>query len=151
MRVLVEKKEADDRVFYDGIYDLFNGLEYSWHYRGGRSDAGSSFVDGLSNNSSGDTRSSFDESGSEVKNLCGGSNRVRAIPMAKNKNLLFPETAQKENMLFPVNRIRAVQGCTFYKLMEIFSPNLSVNRDKLMAIFSLNLGMKSRHFWIICI
>ena len=33
-RVLVEKKEADERFFYDGIYDLFNGLEYSWHYEG---------------------------------------------------------------------------------------------------------------------
>ena len=33
-RVLVEKKEAQDGVFYDGIYDLFNGLEYSWHYEG---------------------------------------------------------------------------------------------------------------------
>ena len=31
-RVLVEKKEAQDGVFYDGIYDLFNGLESSWHY-----------------------------------------------------------------------------------------------------------------------
>ena len=33
-RVLVEKKEADERVFYDGLSDLFNGLEYSWHYEG---------------------------------------------------------------------------------------------------------------------
>ena len=33
-RVLVEKKEAQVGVFYDGIYDLFNGLEYSWHYEG---------------------------------------------------------------------------------------------------------------------
>ena len=29
------------------------------------------------------------------------------------------------------------QGCTFYKLMAIFSPNLCVNRDILMVIFSL--------------
>ena len=33
-RVLVQKKEADESVFYDGIYDLFNGLKYSWHYKG---------------------------------------------------------------------------------------------------------------------
>ena len=33
-RVLVEKKEAQDGVFYDGLYELFNGLEYSWHYEG---------------------------------------------------------------------------------------------------------------------
>ena len=32
-RVLVEKKEADESVFYDGIYDLFDGLKYSWHYK----------------------------------------------------------------------------------------------------------------------
>ena len=30
------------------------------------------------------------------------------------------------------------QGCTFYKCIAIFSPNLCVNCDKLMAIFSLN-------------
>ena len=59
-RILVEKKEAQDDVFY-GLYELFNGLEYSWHYegmedlfngikyynwhhRGGRSDAGSQEV-----------------------------------------------------------------------------------------------------------
>ena len=28
---VVEKKEAGERVFYDRISDLFNGLEYSWH------------------------------------------------------------------------------------------------------------------------
>ena len=33
-RVLVEKKEADESGFYDGKYDLFNGLKYSWHYKG---------------------------------------------------------------------------------------------------------------------
>ena len=32
-----------------------------------------------------------------METLCGGSNRVKTIRMAKNKNILFPETAQKEN------------------------------------------------------
>ena len=31
------------------------------------------------------------------------------------------------------------QGCTFYKFMAIFSPNLCVNRDKFTDIFSLYL------------
>ena len=32
-RILVEKNVAQDDVFY-GLYELFNGLEYGWHYEG---------------------------------------------------------------------------------------------------------------------
>ena len=60
------------------------------------------FVDGLSDNSSGeersDTGSSFDGCSSEVETLCGGSHGVTTIRMAKNKNILFPET---ENVAAP--------------------------------------------------
>ena len=31
---MVEKKGTDEGVSYEGISDLFNGLEYSWQYEG---------------------------------------------------------------------------------------------------------------------
>lgn len=31
---MVEKKETDEGVSYEGFSDLFIGLEYSWHYEG---------------------------------------------------------------------------------------------------------------------
>ena len=51
-----------------------------------------------------------------------------------------PTEKELMDMVNEVNKLGiscAKQGCTFYKFMVIFSLSLCVNRDKLMAIFSL--------------